>query len=277
MYNVEIVIKRFKNPPLSRNKMNVANWVIFIILTVVIGRLAQSENTAIRRVLLLSLVIVYTASLSLQWWLDLAPNLYEIHGMKREMPCEVITSFYKSKEQEMFGNNEYADDERAELKKDFEILTSASTRLEYEKNGYVEEKNKMNYLIAMNTFYAGWLLVGVAITSSSRLEQARSHILAMLALIGTFEFWIHQELTIDMVITSGDIAVFDWVNLMHLLFQIPILCILYAFDMQNEEEVKEDLYQKELLDKQNRINTTINRIFTQEQLEGTNISRLISN
>ena len=45
--------------------MNVANWVIFIILTVVIGRLAQSENTAIRRVLLLSLVIVYTASLSL--------------------------------------------------------------------------------------------------------------------------------------------------------------------------------------------------------------------
>jgi len=52
-----------------------------------------------------------------------------------------------------------------------------------------------------------------------------------------------------MVITSGDIAVFDWVNLMHLLFQIPILCILYAFDMQNEEEVKEDLYQKELLDK----------------------------
>lgn len=65
MYNVEIVIKRFKNPPLSRNKMNVANWVIFIILTVVIGRLAQSENTAIRRVLLLSLVIVYTASLSL--------------------------------------------------------------------------------------------------------------------------------------------------------------------------------------------------------------------
>lgn len=42
---------------------------------------------------------------------------------------------------------------------------------------------------------------------------------------------------------------FDWVNLMHLLFQIPILCILYAFDMQNEEEVKEDLYQKELLDK----------------------------
>ena len=65
-----------------------------------------------------------------------------------------------------------------------------------------------------------------------------------------------------MVMTSGDIAVFDWVNLMHLLFQIPILCILYAFDMQNEEEVKEDVYTKELLDKQNRINNTINQIFT---------------
>ena len=76
----------------------------------------------------------------------------------------------------------------------------------------------------------------------------------MLALIGTFEFWIHQELTIEMVMTSGEIAVFDWVKLMHLLFQIPILCILYAFDMENEEEKKEDLYHKELLEKQNRIN-----------------------
>lgn len=90
--------------------------------------------------------------------------------MKRSMPCEVISSFYQAKDLEMFGDNEYADDERAELKKDFEILINASTRLEYEKHGYIEEKNKMHYLIAMNTFYAGWLLIGIAITSSSRLE-----------------------------------------------------------------------------------------------------------
>lgn len=107
------------------------------------------------------------------------------------MTCEAIASAYTEKSREMFGDNEYADDERAELKKDFEILINPSTRLEYEKNGYIEEKNKMHYLIAMNTFYAGWLLIGVAITSGSRLEQARSHILAGLALIGTFEFWLH--------------------------------------------------------------------------------------
>lgn len=80
----------------------------------------------------------------------------------------------------------------------------------------------------------------------------------------------------EMILTSGDIAVFDWVNLLHLLFQIPILCILYAFDMENEEEVREDKYRKELFKKQSRINDSINKLLTPEDMEKTNISHLLN-
>jgi hypothetical protein len=84
--------------------------------------------------------------------------------------------------------NEFQDDEYTELQRSFDILSDRSQRLDYEKDGSVEKDNVMMGMLISNTFYAGWMLVGIAITSSSRTEQARCHLFAFLALLALVEF-----------------------------------------------------------------------------------------
>jgi hypothetical protein len=136
-----------------------------------------------------------------------------------------------------------------------EILANRNSRLEYEKTGSNDTENAATRIVVQNIFYAGWILVGIAITSSSRNRAARSHLFASLALLALVETKILTDLVYTDLLSTIPFTVFDLLKLLRALFSVPVLLLLYVYDSNNQEEILEREFKINLLKQQHEINT----------------------